>query len=122
VGEDHPFAGLALERIRMDEGRVPALWWFEVRNILTVNERRKRLTENDTVSVLRDLSRPRVTVDRSPEAADVLMLTRQHRLSVYDASYLELARRNGVSLATLDRELADAASAIDVALLGPTVG
>jgi predicted nucleic acid-binding protein len=121
VDEEHPVADLALERIRTDEARVPASWWFEVRNILILNERRKRLTESDTVSFLRDLARLRVTVDRSPEEADVLMLARQHRLSVYDASYLELARRNSVPLATLDRELAGAASAIDVALLGPTV-
>ena len=115
--EDHPVAELALERIRTDEARVPALWWFEVRNILIVNERRKRVTERDTASFLRGLGRLRVTIDRSSEAADVLMLTRRYRLSVYDASYLELARRDGVPLATLDKKLVAAASAVGVDLL-----
>jgi predicted nucleic acid-binding protein len=108
--ENHPVADLALERIRTDEAHVPALWWFEVRNILVVSERRKRLTESDTASFLRKLARLRVMIDRSPEEADVLMLARRHRLSAYDASYLDLARGDGVSLATLDKELAAAAA------------
>lgn len=118
VDESHAIADFALERIRTDEARVPALWWFEVWNILIVNQRRKRVTEGDTVAFLRHLARLRVTVDRSPVAADVLALARRHRLSVYDASYLELALRDGVSLATLDQELGAAASATGVDLLG----
>ena len=118
VDEDHPVADLALERIRTDGAHVPALWWFEVRNILIVNEQRERVTESDTASFLRNLARLRVTVDRSPEDAGVLMLARQHRLSVHDASYLELARRESVPLATLDKQLGAAASAIGVNLLG----
>jgi len=116
--ENHPIADFALERIRTDEACVPALWWFEIRNILIVNERRKRVTERDTAAFLRHLARLRVTVDRSPEEADVLTLARRHRLSVYDASYLELACRDGVSLATLDNQLEAAASAAGVNLLG----
>jgi len=118
ANEDHPVADLALERIRTDEARVPALWWFEIRNILIVNERRRRLTETDTAAFLREIARLRVQVDRSPEEAGVLLLARQHRLTVYDASYLELARRERVSLATLDSELRTAAMAAGVTLLG----
>ena len=118
MDESHPVANLALERIRSDEARVPALWWFEVRNILIVNERRKRVTEIDTAAFLRHLARLRVTVDRSPEEVDVLTLARRHRLSVYDASYLALANRDGFSLATLDNQLSVAASAIGIDLLG----
>jgi predicted nucleic acid-binding protein len=116
--EDHSVAALALERIRTDEARVPSLWWFEVRNTLIVNERRGRLTENDTATFLRGLARLGVTVDRSPVDADVLALARRHRLTVYDAAYLELARRDGVPLATLDRELATATQAEKMPLIG----
>jgi predicted nucleic acid-binding protein len=116
--EDHPAAVLALERIRADEARVPALWWFEVRNTLIVNERRGRLTEADTAAFLRGLSRLGILVDRAPEEADVLALSRRRRLTVYDASYLELARREGVPLATLDSDLIRAARAENLPLLG----
>jgi len=87
-----------------------------------VNERRNRLTETATAAFLRELAQMRVLVDRSPDETDVLTLARRHRLSVYDASYLELARRGDIALATLDKELAAAASSIGVHLLGSTAG
>ena len=46
------------------------------------------------------------------------MLARRHRLSVYDASYLELARRDGISLATLDNALVAAAPSVGVTISG----
>src|ERR1700710_1974224 len=101
--EDHPAAVLALERIRTDAARVPSLWWFEIRNTLIVNERRGRLTEGDTATFLRGLSRLGGTVDGSPDEAAVLALARKYRLSVYDACYLELAQRETLTLASLDR-------------------
>ncbi len=115
--EDHPTARLALERIRTDEAIVPALWWFEVRNTLIVNERRGRITDGDTVAFLRTLSRLAITIDREPNETDVLTLARRYRLTVYDASYLELARRQDVTLATLDKDLAAAALGQNITLL-----
>jgi predicted nucleic acid-binding protein len=117
LGKDHPIAALALERIRSDAARVPALWWFEVSNTLVVNERRKRLTESDSAVFLRGLGRLGVTVDRTPQEAEVLALASRHRLSVYDAAYLELAQREAVAPATLDAGLAAAARVEGVALL-----
>ena len=115
--EDHPDASLAFERMRAEDGVVPSLWWFEVRNILIVNERRRRITESDTASFLRNLSLLRIRVDRSPDENAVLRLARTHRLSVYDATYLELAQREGLPLATLDADLRRAALREGVALV-----
>jgi hypothetical protein len=63
---EDPRADTAFARIRSDEAVVPSLWWFEIRNILVVNERRKRITESDTGIFLRDLAGLRVRVDREP--------------------------------------------------------
>ena len=115
--ENHPAAALALERIRTDEVLVPGIWWFEVRNTLIVNERRGRLSQADTAIFLRGLSRLGVTIDRTPEESAVLALARTHRLSFYDASYLELAQREGLPLVTLDHDLRKAARAAGTALL-----
>jgi predicted nucleic acid-binding protein len=109
--EQDPRADAAFVRIKSEEAVVPSLWWFEIRNILVVNERRKRITESDTGVFLRDLAGLRIRVDREPEESVVLRLTRTHRLSVYDASYLELALRAAIPLATLDAELTAAARA-----------
>ena len=116
--EEHPHAAAALTRIRTDQAVVPSLWWFEVRNILVVNERRKRIAESETTRFLRDLARLPIRVDRFPDEAGVLRLARTHRLSVYDASYLELALREAIPLATLDAELAAAARAEQTRLIG----
>jgi predicted nucleic acid-binding protein len=67
---------------------------------------------------LRDISRLAITIDASPNEAEVLTLARRHRLTVYDAAYLELAGREALQLATLDEELAAAARAEQVALVG----
>ncbi len=115
--EDHPDAGLTFHRMRVEEAVVPCLWWFEVRNILVVNERRGRIAESDTAAFLLNLSRLRVRLDPLPEGDAVLRLARTHRLSVYDATYLELAQREGLPLATLDAELRRAAAEAGVALL-----
>src|SRR5208283_1746841 len=98
--EDHPDASLAFDQTGTGGAVVPCLWWFEVRNILVVNERRQRIAESDTATFLLNLSRLRIRVDRAPDECAVLRLARTHRLSVYDAAYLELAQRKGLPLAT----------------------
>lgn len=115
--EDHPHTRLAFDRMCAEEGVVPSLWWFEVRNILIVNERRRRITESDTASFLLNLSLLRLRMDRSPDENAVLRLARAHRLSVYDAAYLELAQREGLPLATLDTDLRRAAAGEGVDLV-----
>lgn len=115
--EAHPHAEIALQRIRTEDALVPGLWWFEVRNILVVNERRGRIAESDTSAFLAHLSRLRVRVDRSPDDSAILRLARSRRLTVYDAAYLELAQREGVAIATLDAALRRAATDENVPLL-----
>jgi predicted nucleic acid-binding protein len=115
--EDHPHARLAFDRMRSEEGVVPSLWWFEVRNILIVSERRGRISESDTAAFLLHLSRLRIRVDPVPDERAILRLARAHRLSVYDAAYLELAQREGLPLATLDTDLQTAAASEGVALV-----
>lgn len=95
----------------------PGLWWFEVRNILVVNERRRRITASATAAFLLHLARLRVRVDRLPDENAVLRLARTYRLSVYDSAYLELAQREGLPLATLDAALQRAAAGEGVVLV-----
>jgi predicted nucleic acid-binding protein len=116
--DERPAALAALQRIRDDEGLAPALWWYEMRNGLVVNERRGRLSLEETERALRDLSSLTIAIDRSPDEAAVMALARRHRLTVYDAAYLELAMRRNLPLATLDAQLARAAQAERVALVG----
>ncbi|MGH9518032.1 MAG: type II toxin-antitoxin system VapC family toxin, partial [Terriglobales bacterium] len=58
-----------------------------------------------------------IVIDTNPNGPAMIALARRHRLTVYDAAYLELALRTGFRLATLDRHLACAARAEGVPLL-----
>jgi predicted nucleic acid-binding protein len=116
--EEHTIADVALDRSDVEEIVVPSLWWFEIRNILIVAERRKRLTVATTDAFLRSIRRLKLSIDRAPEEKDVILLARRHGLTVYDSGYLELAMRGGLALATLDKRLAAAAEAEGVRLIG----
>ncbi len=116
--ESAPTARRAFDQLGTAGGTAPVLWWFEVRNALVVNERRGRLDAAATVSILAHLERLPIRLDVDPDGDTVLALARAHRLTVYDASYLELALRADLPLATLDRQLAVAARAARVPLLG----
>jgi predicted nucleic acid-binding protein len=107
-----------LQRLGESEAIAPVLWWFEIRNVLLVNERRVRLHVTQTAAILAHLARLPITLDRDPAGDAVLALARAHRLTFYDATYLELALRRAAPLATLDRRLAAAARTVTVPLLG----
>jgi predicted nucleic acid-binding protein len=116
--EDDAAATQAVTRLAEDKALVPALFWFEIRNLLVVGERRGRATVADTARFLAHLDGLPIEEDGSPSSVDLLALARAHALSAYDAAYLELARRRAVPLATLDRRLATAAAAEGNGLLG----
>lgn len=106
------------EAMRGERILVPWVWWFEVQNLLVANERRGRLGPDHTERILDAMRRLPVERDAAPEEGVTLALARRHGLSIYAAAYLELARRETASLATIDTKLADAAAAEDVPLLG----
>jgi predicted nucleic acid-binding protein len=118
LDEITPTAEAARRNLVLGGAVVPALWWFEVRNTLIVGERRGRLDAIQTSEILAQIEALPISRDREPDSEAVLALARAHRLTVYDAAYLELALRADLPLATLDRQLAAAARAVRVPLLG----
>jgi predicted nucleic acid-binding protein len=116
--EAAPAGRHAFEQLGVTGAAAPILWWFEVRNALIVNERRGRLDAAATVGILAHLQSLSIRLDVDPDGEVMLALAREHRLTVYDAAYLELALRADAPLATLDQQLARAARAAQVPLLG----
>jgi predicted nucleic acid-binding protein len=114
--EDHPLADLAFLYIQTDSVVVPGIWWYEVWNILVMNERRDRIAPADSAKFLRDLSQFSIGLD-FPNGTQVMDLSRKHKLSAYDAAYLAAAQSNRLPLATLDKALKSAALAEDIPLL-----
>ena len=106
-----------IEAIARQGAVVPCLFWFEIRNVLIVNERRGRLTPKTTKTFLEALWDLPFEVEGLPSDPAVLEIARTHEVSVYDATYLELASRRKLPLATLDRKLRTAAAHAGVVLL-----
>jgi predicted nucleic acid-binding protein len=110
----------ALARARTEAVHVPAVWPLEVGNALVVAGRRKRLNEAEAARFLELVGALSIQVEPPPlvsQLPSLLALARAHRISVYDASYLDLALRMGAPLATLDAALAAAARASGVELV-----
>lgn len=99
---------------------VPPLWRWEVGNALLIAERRKRIESAGVAMFLGILERLPIRVDEEATRqalVDTLRLARNHRLSGYDAAYLELAVRLDLPLATRDAALTEAARASGISLL-----
>ncbi|WP_420236485.1 type II toxin-antitoxin system VapC family toxin [Telmatobacter bradus] len=96
---------------------VPAIWCAEVANALLRGERAGVLTAAQSSYFLEQLAQCRIEVDGvSPLTMQrsVVALARAQGLTTYDASYLELALRMNLRLATFDRKLRDAALTVGV--------
>ena len=102
-------AEFVLTRLKNEQAVVPQHWMLEVRNSLLVGERRGRIRANEVDERLDGLRALPLRTDTEPDLGVAFALARAHRLSIYDAIYLELAKRNGIVLATLDDRLKQAA-------------
>lgn len=107
----------ALDECEAHGAFVPSLWKFEIANLLRSAERRGRISEEDAdrrILALSDL----VIVDHETSVAtcwrDIVPIARAHTLTIYDASYVELALRLKLPLATRDKAMMEAARALKI--------
>lgn len=99
---------------------VPQIWKFEMANLLRMAERRQRLEESETDAHLKNLAELVVledSIDAEKCWKQVMTIAREHLLTVYDASYIELALRIDVPLATRDKAMIAAAHALKIKVL-----
>lgn len=118
--ETTAYTNLVLHRLQTTEAMVPVIWPLEVVNVALVGERRGRIVVADTLRFVLFLRSLPIEIDdiELPRVwGNVLDLARAQQLTLYDASYLELALREGLPLATLDDRLREAANRIGVPLV-----
>jgi predicted nucleic acid-binding protein len=118
--ERSPAVLAILDRVIETHALVPALWRYEFCNGLLVAQRRKRLDAERRLRLLVEFAGLDIREDppaREPHWQDFSALADGHGLTGYDAAYLELARRTGLPLATLDDPLRRACDRIGVAIL-----
>ncbi len=109
---DLAYASSVLDILKIGTAVVPGLWGLEVANVLARAEAAGITSEARSETFVGMLGRLDVSVDHATPThalAETLQLARRHKLSAYDAAYLELAMREGLPVATLDEALAKAA-------------
>ena len=115
--ETNAYTERVLDQVPQAQAIVPAIWPFEVANVLLLAERRDRLTQARTAHFAELLQALPIEIEQAAIAGNfgaVLNVGRAHRLTAYDAAYLELAARRGLALATQDSRLRKAAAAAGV--------
>jgi predicted nucleic acid-binding protein len=120
--EGDAYADAVLESLSACEAVVPAVWPLEVGNVLLVAERKNRLRGADIVRFLTLLSDLPIVVEQETAERmlkEIMALAREQKLSTYDASYLDLAMRSGLPIATRDAHLSKAARKCKVPAFDP---
>jgi predicted nucleic acid-binding protein len=107
--ETTPYTEAVLNRLRVgEEAVVPSHWPLEVLNGLILAKRRRRIDEAAVQAALTNLLSLRIAIDAGSlfsSRAAIIELAERHRLTAYDAAYLELSKRRRLPLATLDQQL-----------------
>lgn len=118
----HAHADNVLQQLESDDGEafVPVLWRYEVSAVLARAQNTGVLTAQKVAEFLENLQALNIIVDTDGSDrifTDVHQLAITHRLTSYDAAYLELALRRNLPLATLDRDLLRACKTAGVSAL-----
>ncbi|WP_415036725.1 type II toxin-antitoxin system VapC family toxin [Azonexus sp.] len=116
------YADAALATLCEAQAYVPSLWALEIANVVVKLETRGAVTEAEGQRFIALLERLDIVADPATASRalnDTLNLARRHKLSAYDAAYLELALRTGLPLATLDANLKKAALSVGVPIFSP---
>jgi predicted nucleic acid-binding protein len=117
--EDQQYADTVLKSMADATAIVPNLWRLEVANVLLASEKRQQLDVKASELFVRQLQQLSIFSDSQTANrvfSDTLLLARQYQLSSYDAAYLELALREGLPIASLDKDLLKAAASVGVPL------
>src|SRR5438477_4828809 len=106
--EATPKTAALLNRLATETALVPDWWFIEITNVLAMAEGKGRITPTQSDAFIADLSK--LGIERDEQASDrdfthILALCRTHRLTSYDAIYLDLAICRSLPLATLDDDL-----------------
>ncbi|MBN1868864.1 type II toxin-antitoxin system VapC family toxin [Candidatus Sumerlaeota bacterium] len=120
--EDSAYAEAVLESLEADQAVVPSVWPLELGDVLLVAERKDRLSQAEVARFLALVGALPISVEQESAERmlrEIVALARDLRLTAYDASYLDLAMRSGLPIATQDASLLKAAKKCRVPVYKP---
>jgi predicted nucleic acid-binding protein len=114
---DQKYAESVLIALDNNLAIVPELWQIEITSALLAAEKRDEITQTESDSFTSRLKTLNIFNDGLTAKQvfnSTIHIARQYSLSSYDASYLEIAIRDGIAIATLDKDLRKAAKKANV--------
>ena len=106
------------KRLHSDRAWAPPVWELEFANVLRSACSRQRMTAEAAQQVIARMMALPIEVERQPAPpSEILALCLRFGLTAYDASYLALALRLQIPVATLDEDLRAAARAAGVGVV-----
>lgn len=114
---DQNYSEQVLLSLKENQAYVPNLWHLEAANVLLTAEKRDELTTGEIETFLLQLEALPIITDPSTHSQvfnHTIHIAQCYKLSSYDAAYLELAIREGLPIATLDKNLKKAAQKASV--------
>jgi predicted nucleic acid-binding protein len=108
-----------LDMLEDGEALVPALWPVEMTNVIVSAVRRLRMAPDDARQAIELLQQLPIVIEQDGADSMVKLYEMASGLGIaaYDASYLEIAKRFRLPLASLDRQQRSAAAKAKVRLL-----
>jgi predicted nucleic acid-binding protein len=119
--QDRDMAFALLQRAASEGAVVPAHWELETANGLLRGERTGKTSQDAVTRFVAQLATLQLGIQSLAPGTgfgDLLALGRGYGLKIMDAGYLALARDRALPLATFDKRLAQAATALNVPILG----
>jgi predicted nucleic acid-binding protein len=124
TSQSTPETQAALQAVVAEGALVPAPFWFEVIYVLTGLAQHQIIQKDDIEKFFNDVQPLDISVEPGGDIHEMLRIHRlgtQHALSIYDASYLDLALRRDLPLSTRDAALASAALRAGARLFEPNL-
>ena len=118
--EATPTTDHLLERLSSEKAFVPSIWSLEVSNVLLMAEKKKRIQYADIIQFVTLLQTLPIEIDDVANEKcfhEILGLAYTQKLTTYDTTYLELAMRKGLPLASRDKDLCAAAKKLGIITL-----
>lgn len=105
---DREYADRVLDSLAVANALVPVLWYTETIHVLRCAEDDRKFGESALTGFIYRLGQLPIEPDTAVPSGlqlAVAAISREFKLTGYDAQYLELARRRNMPLATLDKDL-----------------
>lgn len=111
------YTNIIFKQLKNNNCIVPSIWSYETTNVLLSCKKRNRLDDRQINNIANLINKLPIVIDNNNFGfivKNVLNIAVDNELSIYDASYIELAKRLNCSLATLDKKLARIANKLNI--------